>query len=292
MPFLYQLAGSAGMRDHAPMRAKWPGIGLWCFLGWSAAAGAAELPLWEAGLGIAPVSFPEYRGSDSQRHFVLPFPYLLYRGDQFQVDRGGIRGLLLERPGFDIDVSLDGAVPVTSGDDGPRTGMPDLDAVVETGPSLNWLAWEGDPGRLRLRLPVRAAIATDLRSLRHVGWAAHPQLHAETADRPGAWSISVALGPLFADRAYHDFYYSVPPEFASPERPAYQARGGYSGVRLIASASRRMDRAWVGAFLRYENMSGARITGSPLVETRHAVMAGFGVAWILRQSSRPAAPGW
>jgi MipA family protein len=264
----------------------------WIFLGCSPAAGAEGLPLWEAGLGIAPVSFPEYRGAESQRYYVLPLPYLVYRGDAFQVDRGGIRGLLLERPGFDIDLSIDGAIPVTSSDDGPRTGMPDLDAVVEAGPSMNWHLRDKGRWQMRLRLPVRAAIATDLRSLRHAGWKTHPQLHAQTDDRLGTWNMSIAIGPLFADRAYHDFYYSVSPQFAAPGRPAYQARGGYSGVRLIASASRRMDRAWVGAFLRYENMQGSRITDSPLVETRHAIMLGFGVAWILRQSSRPAEPAW
>jgi hypothetical protein len=40
---------------------------------------ARELPLWEAGIGVFPGTFPNYRGSDDQQDYLLPFPYLVYR---------------------------------------------------------------------------------------------------------------------------------------------------------------------------------------------------------------------
>jgi outer membrane scaffolding protein for murein synthesis (MipA/OmpV family) len=55
---------------------------------------AEELPLWEAGLGVAGLSLPDYRGSDQQRFYELPLPYLVYRGDFLRLDRNGITGLL------------------------------------------------------------------------------------------------------------------------------------------------------------------------------------------------------
>lgn len=258
----------------------------------STATAADELPLWEAGFGIAPISFPEYRGAGTQRQFVLPLPYLVYRGEYLQVDRGGLRGLLLDTQRFDVDLSLDGAVPVTSSDDSPRSGMPDLDPVLEGGLSISFLLAEGNRGRLRLRLPLRAATAVDLGSIHHVGWKANPQLHAETQEEPGRWSLSVATGPLFADRRYHSYYYGVAGKFATLDRPAYQASGGYSGWGVVAAASRRFERTWVGVFLRYDNLAGARFLDSPLVETRHAVMAGFGVARVFRQSRLRVPPQW
>jgi len=41
----------------------------------------------------------------------------------------------------------------------------------------------------------------------------------------------------------------------------------------------------MGGFIRYDNLSGAVFDDSPLVETRHSVMAGFAVAYILKKSS-------
>ena len=64
------------------------------FSGLLLAAGAAapvraaqDLPLWEAGVGVATVSFPAYRGSDQRQAFVLPTPYFVYRGEFLKADR-------------------------------------------------------------------------------------------------------------------------------------------------------------------------------------------------------------
>jgi hypothetical protein len=46
-----------------------------------------ELPLWEVGAGLFPSTFPAYRGSDDQQYYLLPFPYLVYRGNYLRVDR-------------------------------------------------------------------------------------------------------------------------------------------------------------------------------------------------------------
>ena len=56
---------------------------------WAAAAPAlAELrPEWEFGLGATGLTLPDYRGSDESRDYLLPFPYLIYRGEHLRVDR-------------------------------------------------------------------------------------------------------------------------------------------------------------------------------------------------------------
>ncbi|HHO70113.1 MAG TPA: hypothetical protein ENN02_01365, partial [Halothiobacillus sp.] len=48
----------------------------------------------------------------------------------------------------------------------------------------------------------------------------------------------------------------------------------------------RFGQLWVGGFLRYDNLSGAAFADSPLVETRHSLMAGIGTAWVFGKSSR------
>ncbi len=159
---------------------------------------AERLPLWEAGLGVAPVSFPLYRGSGDRESYLLPLPYLIYRGDAVRVDGDGVRGLLVDRPRFSVDVSADGAVPVSSEDDGARAGMADLDPVFELGPSMKWLLHRDDGVSVHLRMPIRAGLATDLRSVRHIGWKVHPMLSVDIRDGPGGWNLGANLGPQCA----------------------------------------------------------------------------------------------
>lgn len=248
-------------------------------------APADDLPLWEAGFGLAPISFPDYRGSKSQNIYLLPLPYFIYRGDALRVDRGGIRGVLVDTPRFEINLSMDGAVPVSSHDDGPRSGMPDLDSVVEAGPSMKWLLGSRGSMRLEFRLPARAATAVDARSIRHVGWKFHPQLNVSSRRAIAGWNLGLVTGPLFSSRAYNKYYYGVSSPFATEQRPEYRAHAGYGGWALLAAASRRFDSTWIGAFLRYDNLEGARFRDSPLVETKHALTLGLGVARILGRSS-------
>ena len=249
-------------------------------------------PLWEAGLGVAPLVFPDYRGSSKYRAHVLPLPYVIYRGDILRIDRQGVRGRLFETPRLRLEMSADGAVPVISDDNPRRRGMPDLDPIFELGPSLNVFLHQGELVRTRLRLPARAVMATDFRSVQHVGWKAHPQISLDIPAAVQGWNLGLSVGPLFGDRRYHGYYYGVSPTHATPSRPAYQASGGYSGAAVLLSTSRRFNRTWFGAFLRYDNLDGAVFLDSPLVETRHAVMAGMAVTWVFKQSSRHAPARW
>ncbi len=75
-----------------------------------------------------------------------------------------------------------------------------------------------------------------------------------------------------------------------PERPAYQAAGGYSGTELLVSTSRRLRNLWFGAFLRYDTLAGATFLPSPLVRSHSYWAGGFGVAWLISQSQQ-SVPG-
>ncbi|MEF8833782.1 MAG: MipA/OmpV family protein [Halofilum sp. (in: g-proteobacteria)] len=250
----------------------------------SAAAPAAEKPLWELGVGVAPVSFPAYRGADEQRGFTFPIPYIVYRGERLRVDRGGARGMLWDSESVEVDLSLDGAIPVDSTDEGPRAGMENLDPILELGPSLKVRLAETESGRLEFRLPVRAAIAIDDGSTHQEGWKVHPMLNYNAPDLVDGWDVGFNIGPKFASRDFHAYYYDVRAADVTPARPAYRADAGYSGLSMLVSASRRFDRFWVGSFLRYDNVEGAAFDDSPLVETDHAISAGVAISWILWQS--------
>jgi hypothetical protein len=212
---------------------------------------------------------------------------VVYRGDFLKIDREGMRARLFDTDRVEINVSVSGAIPVNSDDSGARRGMPDLDPTFEIGPSLNILLGRPSPKHtLKLKLPVRSVIATDLGSTEQAGWIFNPHLNLDGKDVFGGWNAGLSIGPIFGNRKYHAYYYEVKPEYATVSRPAYSASGGYSGTLAIASVSRRFEHVWMGGFIRYDNLSAAVFDDSPLVETDHSFMGGFAVAWIFKKSSR------
>jgi len=249
----------------------------------------AELrPEWEFGLGATAFTFPDYRGSDESRAYLLPFPYVIYRGNFLRVDRQGARAVFLETDRVEFDFSLSGTPPVDSSKNRAREGMPDLDPTIEIGPRMNViLARSADRDKaLSFRLPVRAVIATDLSYADSEGWTAYPNLTYDS--RPhfleGRWRLGLQAGLLYATSRYHQYFYGVDEQFATPARPAFTAKGGYSGAALAASLTRRYQKIWVGAFARYENLKGVAFESSPLMRRDYAITAGIAFAYIFAES--------
>lgn len=254
----------------------------------AAGARAEQKPLWEIGAGAAALSFPDYRGSNERQSWLLPFPYIVYRGEFLQADERRMRGLFFRTDRLELDVSFNGSVPVDSDRNEARRGMPDLDATLEIGPALNILVARSDDrkARLELRLPARAVLASDFSYVRQVGWLFQPNLNLDIRDPLGnaGWNLGLVAGLLFADRRYNRYFYSVEPPFATATRPAYSAGGGYAGTQLIAALSKRYRRFWVGGFVKWDTLNGAAFEDSPLVRDRQGVAAGLSVAWIIGES--------
>lgn len=257
----------------------------------AALSARAELkPEWELGVGLTGLTLPDYRGSDESRGYVLPFPYAVYRGERVRLDRGGLRGVLLDTDRVQFDLSVIGTPPVDSDENRARQGMPHLDPTLELGPRLNVTLARNrvEEWAVTFRLPVRAVVATDLSHWKGAGFTAYPHLALDL--RPsflgGRWNLGFQAGPLFATSGYHEYFYEVRPEHATAERPAYEARGGYSGSLALVSLTRRFRKVWLGAFVRYDMLKGAAFEDSPLVRRDHSVMAGVAVGWVLLESSR------
>ena len=251
-------------------------------------AGSAELPLWEAGAGAAVIDFPDYRGADERRVLALPFPYVVYRGEFLKTDREGLRGQFFRTDRVDLHLSVNGSIPVDSSDNAARRGMPDLDPTLEIGPRLD-LKLARKPNRgieVTLRLPVRTVIASDFSHSKNIGWVFQPQLNVDFRGIwPGeGWNLGLAAGPLYGDKRYHNYFYGVAPAFATPQRPAFNAAGGYAGSHILGAVSKRFRSFWVGGFVRLDTLAGATFEASPLVRQNESFAAGFAIAWILGRS--------
>ncbi|HYC38000.1 MAG TPA: MipA/OmpV family protein [Usitatibacter sp.] len=252
-------------------------------------AAGAEEPLWEAGIGMAALSFPDYRGSDRSQAYLLPAPYFVYRGEFLKADRHGIRGILFNTDRIDLNLSVGASLPVESDEMPARAGMPDLDPSIELGPSLDITLWRraDRTARLDLRLPVRGAVTVSS-DPRYIGVQFFPHLNVDVHDPFGmsGWNLGLLAGPVFTDARYNRHYYSVEPRFVTPDRPAYDARGGFAGTQFLAALSRRFPKFWVGGFARYDTLRGATFEESPLVTSKRYAAAGIGISWIFGQSSR------
>jgi outer membrane scaffolding protein for murein synthesis (MipA/OmpV family) len=258
------------------------------FLGLSRPASAETVPQWELGAGVVGLLMPDYRGSDEDRLYLLPVPYVIYRLEWIKADRTGIRSKLLNWEQAEINLSLSATPPVRSKNNRAREGMSDLKPMVELGPTLDIHLWRGGGRRFKLdvRTPVRAAFTVESHP-RDAGVNLSPSLNFDVDGIGGRpWQLGMLAGPIFATRRQHRYYYGVSESDARPDRPAFDAHGGYAGMQFLVALSRRFEKAWFGAYARYDTLRGAVFEDSPLVRRRYYVSAGFAVAWIPLQSSR------
>jgi outer membrane protein len=254
---------------------------------WTIPSYAREAPLWELGLGAGAIAFQDYRGSNTTHAYPLPVPYVVYNGKFLKADRDGVRGTLFNQDWLEINLSFNLTTPVRN--DRERSGMPDLRSTVEMGPSFDFHLFRSDDRKVKLdlRMPLRAA-ATVESSPSIIGWTFSPRLNVDLKDPFGlpGWHLGLLAGPLFANRRYHDYFYSVAPQFATASRPEFSARGGYAGTQTLTAVSKRYPKFWVGAYMRYDTLAGAVFVDSPLVQRKSYWTGGFGFAWMIRKSSQ------
>lgn len=250
-------------------------------------ARAADQPLWEFGLGAGVLALNDYRGADTTHVYLLPVPYFVYRGRLLKADRDGLREVLLKQERAELNVSVSATPPVRS--NAARAGMPDLRPTFQIGPQLSVHLWRSNDERLKLdfRVPARATFTFEAVP-RYVGLFLAPNVGLDIATVRGedGWKVGLLAGPLFATRRFDDYFYTVAPQYATVDRPVYQAPGGYAGAQVLASLSRRYPSFWVGAYVNHDSLAGASFAPSPLVKRDSYWSTGLAVTWIIRQSTR------
>ena len=260
----------------------------------SVGVGADELerlPKWELGLGLAAVNLPDYPGADQSQSYVLPFPYIIYRGARLKAGREGLRGLLFESKRWDLDISAGGSLPVNSEDNRAREGMNDLNVSLELGPSLRLKFIDTPDQKLQLRLNVRALLAADdFPALDYEGWLFNPELRWRKH-----YGDSLILGAgmqlRYGSKAYHDYFYGVAPQFATATRPVYRSERGYNSLGVNGFAALKLDQNWrVTASLGYYDLQDAVFNDSPLFRKNSGAYFGISLSRILWRSESTVGP--
>ncbi len=253
------------------------------------AASAEPKPLWEAGAGVGVLALPDYRGSDETRPYVLPFPYLIYRGAFLKADREGVRAEFLDGDRVKLELAVSASQPVRSSSNAARDGMPDLKGSFELGPQVSLNLWKSPDRKARVdfRVPVSTGVTLG-GGFEGIGWQAAPRINLDVEDAAGfpGWRLGVLAGPIFGSRKRNAYFYDVDERYARPGRPAYRSRGGYAGSAFVVALSKRYDRWWAGAFVRADTLAGAVFDDSPLVRKKGYFAAGVGAAYVFGVSDR------
>ena len=224
----------------------------------------------EAGLALVAQGAADYRGSNHYRPYAVPLPYFLYRGRVLKADRDGVRGDFWSNHRMEFNLSVDGSLNGNSDDNRLRRGMPELESAIEFGPSLNIrLAGDTLQDGWSLRLPVRAVITVSGDGLNHIGNVFSPRIYWRKPEMIGSWRGSFSAGTMIADRSYHAYFYDVPLEYVTEDRPLFRSSGGYSGSFLRFSLYHHWQDWRFGVSFRYDYLAGANFMDSPLVQTEH-----------------------
>lgn len=248
-----------------------------------------EKPLWELGVVTGVAYMPDYPAASQSSVHVLPLPMIRYRGNFLRSDEKGLlRGRFIHTRDMEFDISVNGSFPANSDDNDARAGMPDLDWIGEIGPRFQWtLARAAKWAKVDMEVPLRAAFSTDFHSnVTYRGLVFAPEIayqHGNFLDSHVA--VKLGLGATVASEALNDYFYQVGSAYATADRPAYDADGGYMGSKLQLSLSTELT-PWVGlmGLGRVDFHQGAANEDSPLFKDDTTFTVGMALSLTLAKS--------
>ena len=179
--------------------------------------------------------------------------------------------------------------PADSEDIDARTGMPDLDLLLEVGPELEmeFASRALFDGRWFLGLEMRPAFSFDGLDPSYQGIVISPELSYIKKLPRLKDELKVRLTPTFANSKYMDYFYTVDPAFAAPGRPAYEADSGYLGtdfsISFLKSITESLELLFGG---RLSSHHGAANEQSPLFTEDMTFSVYLAFSWKVWESER------
>jgi len=236
---------------------------------------------WSLGVGLAVVDYPHYPGSVQNETTIAPIPYVEYHSERFDLGKDGLAAKVFQSGRFKLDLSVSGALPVSSKKNDLRTGMDDLELMIEFGPELEITVATWKNSILRFDIPVRAnfEVTTD-HTPNAVGWSTDPRIHFEQNFERWDWEIDV--GALWASQSYQNVFYTVDTKDVTASRSSYQAESGVIGWRVSATVERRIGDWILLGYLRHMDLSSAANQGSPLLGQNSYLAGGVAAIWMFK----------
>ena len=199
----------------------------------------------------------------------------------------GVRGRFLDTKYIEIDLSFDGTFASDGKDVKAREGMPELDHLVEFGPSLIvHLIEKPKKVALDLRLPARLAISSDFTNIRERGTTINPFFNLKLYNLFRDQDMFLfSIGGKWASKKLMDFYYTVEPAYQTSSRQIYSASGGFMELSLSAAIFQPIVNNWwffTGIVRPYYN--DAANLESPLLTKKNTTSIVAGIYWNFHKS--------
>lgn len=239
---------------------------------------AVAKPKWEIGVAALGAYIFDYPGSNQNHFNAVVLPFGIYRSNLLSADQDGVRGKFVKTNRWELNLGASAGFSTRSNKNTDRQGMPDLDYILEFGPSLEYKLGLWDRSTLTAVGQVRAAFAARS-SIRYIGFTAEPELvYVRRQFLHPRMQLRLDGGPKFGFDGFNDYYYDVAPKYATASRPQYSSKNGYLytslGARLFFAMTPRLSLFASSQFLVG---NGSANTDSPLYKNdfNYALSAGF-----------------
>ncbi|MDA8793521.1 MipA/OmpV family protein [Bacteriovoracaceae bacterium] len=230
------------------------------------------------GVGYVGIDTYHYRGSDQTKRFDLYVPYLHYRSENIEANNAVINGYFINSRFFSLTMSMGANPNVESEENDARVDMPELNYNFGIGPMAIIHLIKSESIHLQIESNIRREFETDFSLTRGIGYTSNSylslRLFGESSEMDLTW------GKSYANKSFHQYYYDVDDEYATNERPAYEAEGGYSGEIFIFSFKFRLGPLLVFPFYRADYLANVAFEDSPLFKQRHYQFYGVGLFYI------------
>ncbi len=246
-------------------------------------------PLWEIGLAGAGASLPAYLGAKENVSRFLVLPYFIYRGEFFRADRDTAGARFVKTADYEFDVGFGGSLGASSKDVAARAGMPSLGTSVEFGPRFKYTVARPSPdSKVTFALPLRTVL--EFKSgLKQRGWVLEPALSYDKRNLIAGWGFNVNAAALMGDAKVQNYLYGVAPEFATLNRPTYNAKSGLIATRVGVATSKALSPdSTLAIFARWDNAGVGANTNSPLHQKNNGFTVGIGLTFTFFRSGTAA----
>lgn len=202
-------------------------------------------PKWEVGVAALSAYIFDYPGSRENHLNTVVLPFGIYRSNLLNADEDGIRGKLAKDNRWELNLGASAGFSTRSNKNTDRKGMPDLDYILEFGPSLEYKLATWDRSKLTAIGQVRGALAARS-DIKYIGFTAEPQLvYERRAFLHPRMQLRLNVASKFGFDGFNGYYYDVAPKYATASRPAYSSKTGYLyttlGSRLFFSLTPRLS---------------------------------------------------
>lgn len=230
------------------------------------------------GLGYVGLETHHYRGSDQTKKFDLYVPYVYYKSENLEANNAVINGYFINTRFLSLTLSMGANPNVESEENDARTDMPELNYNFGIGPMAIIHLIKSDSVHLQIESNIRREFETDFSLTRGIGYTSNSyltlRLFGESSEMDITW------GKSYADKSFHRYYYDVYEEYATEDRPEYEAEGGYSGEIFIFSFKFRMGPFLVFPFYRADYLADVAYEDSPLFKQKHYHFYGAGLFYV------------